>query len=483
MADVCATTDLPEPVQPISELTTGGIDTPSMVNTLAQLPDATGARVASHMQKFGDMYGDALGRRLHMAMDNLPEGQLVRTTFDIDKTPTITLNSRYWKEPGKVDEFIATTDLGDMVAENYIDVLNGEFGKVLWNTPRADNAPSLAISLTKKTDLLDELNEIALPVDGLFKAPNNVLKYDGKLDEDDIEFMTDNLSLKATQSIDDFIAEAYSDFVRYGIDANEFSIAVGSWIQKKMNLPNSSLKALSTNPSVVFDEFLLSEGLPKTVSAPTVALTKLDEPAESFLGSTPSEIDEFFTDNIDIMVDDTTIDDWHHYWDLDNSISQDQWEAVVEYQAGSGPFNRYLRGTATKVERFDEDTTIELIAQLDGALNYEIGNIVGEDGVLVYRGVKAHVAADWQPGDVFEDAGYMSTTISQGTANEFASGLGTDGYIMHIYAPSYARGRYISTPDDMYQGEEYELLLARGTQFRILKRDDVNRVFYVEVLG
>lgn len=105
------------------------------------------------------------------------------------------------------------------------------------------------------------------------------------------------------------------------------------------------------------------------------------------------------------------------------------------------------------------------IAVIDSALASSPG--MPEDMIL-YRGVdgvSAKLFADAPSGTMFQDLGYMSTTRSRTMAGKFIE-EDDQGMILRIFVPE-GHGGIPVMKGFAAEEEEFEMILSRGTQFRI----------------
>jgi len=94
----------------------------------------------------------------------------------------------------------------------------------------------------------------------------------------------------------------------------------------------------------------------------------------------------------------------------------------------------------------------------------------------VYRGIHAKYASDLKEGDVWSDKGYISTSADKKVASVFSR----EGAVVEILVRKGQPGLYLEpfAPTPYY---EAEILLPRGSKFRILKKEE-NRIL-MEYLG
>lgn len=148
--------------------------------------------------------------------------------------------------------------------------------------------------------------------------------------------------------------------------------------------------------------------------------------------------------------------------------------------------NRRLR-TGGKLYQMSEEDFNEKVQQIDSAL----GKAEIPEPVVSYRGVIGDFAkklGESKPGEVVTDLGYSSTSLREGKAVEFAGDNGislTSNTVMRISIPAGTKGAYLNAAKiSTYVGEN-EILLARGTKFRVIKTEKTGKDAYtvdVEVI-
>jgi hypothetical protein len=159
-----------------------------------------------------------------------------------------------------------------------------------------------------------------------------------------------------------------------------------------------------------------------------------------------------------------------YIWDLPYEVS-----TGVEMYTGSSTsdrVNRYLR--------FGEDLTdkdLTVIESMDRAFDTAPKTT---RPLAVFRGVDggatgfAGTMLNMEPGTVFEDEGYVSTSLTDKTARNFA---GRDGVVLKIDVPS---GEQVLYMGDSWNEEE--VVLRRRTRFEITGIDRSSRTVSVRVL-
>jgi hypothetical protein len=136
------------------------------------------------------------------------------------------------------------------------------------------------------------------------------------------------------------------------------------------------------------------------------------------------------------------------------------------------------------------------IRGLDRAFDYGAQSLT--EDTVVYRGMDKDAIGELKEGDTFTDRGFNSTSIDKEAAEIFTrmeddEGDETSGYLAHILLP---KGTKVISPEvssknltkkakallkgQSLQGGEQEVLLRRGTTYRVIKRQ--GRVIYLTVI-
>lgn len=97
--------------------------------------------------------------------------------------------------------------------------------------------------------------------------------------------------------------------------------------------------------------------------------------------------------------------------------------------------------------------------------------------VVAYRGLTEKVAKMFQPGTIIRDDAFVSTTLNEKTAAHFAD-FSKNEFVLEVILP---KGTKCVGMPDFLSIKEQELLLARGTRFRVLERTEAGRI-RVEVI-
>lgn len=129
-------------------------------------------------------------------------------------------------------------------------------------------------------------------------------------------------------------------------------------------------------------------------------------------------------------------------------------DAIADYTAaGYRRINSYLRGTLPS--HIDPLMQIKMIEQIDQVM--DAAPRVPR-AMKVYRGISPSIVHDLQPGDVFRDDGFVSTSINPNQA--------FSGAQLEIHVPKGSKGLYV---DEISKtaGED-ELMLDRSSKFKVL---------------
>ena len=168
--------------------------------------------------------------------------------------------------------------------------------------------------------------------------------------------------------------------------------------------------------------------------------------------------------------------------------TEDALEAAQEYSGiGYLPFNSRLR-TGIAEELPDYLTT----ADVDGRIRDLSAAIQASQttrNVRLFRGVSGEYADDlWRSARVggdFTDAGFVSVSSQREVAVNFAGTHGPEAVVMNVLTPKGTRAFGMNLSNATNLPEEAELILQRGTRFRVLRKStpDGVRTMDVEVVS
>jgi hypothetical protein len=173
---------------------------------------------------------------------------------------------------------------------------------------------------------------------------------------------------------------------------------------------------------------------------------------------------------------------------LDNILSQriegftgrEFYSAVEKYQTLLG----YNMNEALRDPQISTDQLAYEIAGLDGAI--ESAPPLKSD-TTVYRGIKGNGLDFFEglkKGDVFEDKGFVSTTLDTNVATKFAvQGNMYQGIVLRMTLPKGTKGLYPTSVTGLtnLSSREAEFLLPRDSKFKVLNNE--GRVWDVELVN
>jgi hypothetical protein len=146
-------------------------------------------------------------------------------------------------------------------------------------------------------------------------------------------------------------------------------------------------------------------------------------------------------------------------------------KAIADYRIARGDgdaytVNRTLRGKEEMTPR-----TQQAIDGLDLAFKRTSGPIIDYRSkqpkeAWLYRGISNREQFDLKEGDVFQDNGFISTSVHRSFAETWAQGKGPGGTLIKITAPA---GTKVMGILDLSDEQEGETILNRGTKFRVTK--------------
>jgi hypothetical protein len=149
-------------------------------------------------------------------------------------------------------------------------------------------------------------------------------------------------------------------------------------------------------------------------------------------------------------------EDGYEGWRL--GLSNSEQLALLKYQ-NAPVINDPLRGLS---ELTDPDD-IAQIAHMDAAL---ADAIIPED-IQVWRLVEKDAVGPLFPGMVFRDDGFTSTSLLKDVIDDFEMGSPVANYRFRIFVPEGYNGGYLGEGFDEFFAEQQEIVLRRGTAFRV----------------
>ena len=154
--------------------------------------------------------------------------------------------------------------------------------------------------------------------------------------------------------------------------------------------------------------------------------------------------------------------------------------AVNAYQTATG----YTINEALRDPQISEEQVQPFIDGLDNAIKE--ATPITED-MTVYRGIKGNGLDFFEAlksGDVFQDKGFVSTTLDPKTVTKFSIQGGMyQGIVMRMQIPSGSKGLFPMSVTGMGQASsrEAEFILPRDSKFKILSNE--GKVWDVEVIN
>ncbi len=146
--------------------------------------------------------------------------------------------------------------------------------------------------------------------------------------------------------------------------------------------------------------------------------------------------------------------------DAFGAMTTEQADAVQQYSEDD-----FLINAALRKGKLDSEMQ-STVKQIEGAIN----TMHVPADITVYRGAKLSPAASRklqataETGGTMTDRGFVSTSLSEQKAREFA---GADGVLMRVHVPTGSPGLYLQGYSEESKSDEYELLLQHGSKFSV----------------
>jgi len=162
------------------------------------------------------------------------------------------------------------------------------------------------------------------------------------------------------------------------------------------------------------------------------------------------------------------------------TLTDEHHKAVNNYISDSSSTNYELRKGTEHLSPKDKRAHDKEVSLLDHVTKHEIPN-----DTVVYRGI--HPALYNKPaGVVFHDKGYTGTSMSKKVAESFSSGsVGATRHVARIFLKKGDKAAYLPVSHgkgaNPYYDDEKELLLHRGTHFKIIGHDSTGDTQYVDM--
>lgn len=175
--------------------------------------------------------------------------------------------------------------------------------------------------------------------------------------------------------------------------------------------------------------------------------------------------------------------------------------ATLQLYMGIGheAINEKLRRRNTDQYRKDDDfaTYQEMNPELPGSvgeavkiLDAAIAKSILKADVTVYRGVSAPLARKLKLGSILKDNGFTSTSLDMIHADDFADRDATRdeyrGMLIEMRIPKGTHAAYLSQPAltdvNGVPKNERELIIARGSRYRVISRNAKDRTVVMELV-
>ena len=226
------------------------------------------------------------------------------------------------------------------------------------------------------------------------------------------------------------------------------------------------------------------EETPKRIEPP---LSKEKAKAESKKPPSPKEFKDFSA-SVDATPKQKVksrkgMDKWgkQNFEPAKTAFTQKEYDSVIEYKRdGYVDVNNYLRkGTKGSPKQFED--TKRIVNELDAVMNKS----VLPDDVTVFRGLANDDFGKNAVGKVFEENGFMSTTLDRETAS--AGFTGDKGALLEIKVPKGYNGSWLDDSGIRKDTglKEWEILLKRDTKYKIVGKEKVGKLtkYIAEVIS
>jgi len=200
--------------------------------------------------------------------------------------------------------------------------------------------------------------------------------------------------------------------------------------------------------------------------------TRFDDPLGYFQGDeTDERLQRLWANEDDMGFKFRDSRDFDRYTDAIESYQGEHYDQLNRALRGvQGGLDDHLTGT---------QTVRDLTRDLDEAI-FQANRT--PEGMVTYRGVEngsfAERIRSLEPGAMIGDDGYMSTTIDQTTARQFAKPH-RGGQIMEIEIPEGTQALWMNANPDSVFPNELELLVARGAKMEVVDQQSGTTVLRV----
>lgn len=150
-------------------------------------------------------------------------------------------------------------------------------------------------------------------------------------------------------------------------------------------------------------------------------------------------------------------------------LSHQEQQAIGAYTLGTTDndatplyerISRHLRGGESISEK-----DLEIVRHLDSAIAKS--PVIGDQSLVLYRGISGQAASKLKNGESLYDAGYVSASTSEWVAKDFASEKQGGKVIKLVVNPNH---HALFTGDFSSNPNEQEVIMPRGMQWNVVKR-------------
>ena len=129
-------------------------------------------------------------------------------------------------------------------------------------------------------------------------------------------------------------------------------------------------------------------------------------------------------------------------------------------------------------KRLHEDGPLLSMQDTADNLDSLIGKFALDDDIILFSGTSKRHYSGWKVGDTKEIPAYFSTSVKRDEAVSFLDRNPANSLMIEVRTPRGVKGMYIGENTAM-PGNEYEFLLGRGLEYRVLEREGNRMVLEV----
>ena len=165
------------------------------------------------------------------------------------------------------------------------------------------------------------------------------------------------------------------------------------------------------------------------------------------------------------------------------NLSEQELKSIIAYTGNDfDRINKILRNPEKK--QYMDESVLEKCEMNIKNISSALSKSKTTKPIITYRGIGGHAMEtlidNMKVGNVWRDDGFVSTSSLYDVAEEFAKHSKSPGYILEIHVPKGSRAMSVDSISH-YSGEEYEVLLDKGSEFLIKEIDNDNRIIVVEL--